>query len=66
MKGIGIILLFIITISFVTDQEIWAFSEPPTKDEKQFMSTLYLIGFVGIYGGIIYLRKSYEMKTNSK
>jgi len=30
------------------------------------MSSLYLVGFVAIYGGVIYLRKSMEVKSTPK
>jgi hypothetical protein len=47
---------------FVAGQEAFAFSEPPTKGEKQLMSILFLAGFVVIYTGIIYVRKSSQIK----
>ncbi len=62
MKRIGILLAIIVISGFVAGQEAFAFSEPPTKDEKQFMSILFLAGFVGIYTGIIYVRKSSQIK----
>lgn len=51
---------------FITGQEVFAYSEPPTKDEKQFMSALFLAGFVGIYAGIIYVKKASEIKLEAK
>ena len=65
MKRIGILLALIVVSGFMAGQEAFAFSEPPTKDEKQFMSALFLAGFVGIYGGVIYLRKSSEIKVKN-
>ena len=65
MKRIGIVLALIVISGFMAGQEAFAFSEPPTKDEKQFMSALFLAGFVGIYGGVIYLRKSSEIKVKN-
>ncbi len=67
MKRIGI-LLALVAISgliavVVAGQDAFAYSEPPTKDEKQFMSVVFLSGFVGIYAGIIYLRKITEIKV---
>ena len=65
MKRIGMLLALVVISGFMTGQEAFAFSEPPTKDEKQFMSALFLAGFVGIYGGVIYLRKSSEIKVKN-
>ncbi len=62
MKRIGILLAIVVISGFVAGQEAFAFSEPPTKDEKQFMSILFLAGFVGIYTSIIYVRKSSQIK----
>jgi len=64
MRRIGI-LFAIVVISgviagYIASQEAFAFSEPPTKDEKQFMLVVFLSGFVGIYASIIYLRKITE------
>ncbi len=61
MKKIGVLLALVVISGFVAGQEAFAFSEPPTKDEKQFMSILFLAGFVGIYTGIIYVRKSSQI-----
>ena len=66
MKRIGIVLALIVISGFFAGQEAFAFSDPPTKDEKQFMSALFLAGFVGIYGGVIYLRKSSEIKVRAR
>ena len=66
MKRIGIILALVVILGFITAQEAYAFSEPPTKEEKQFMSAVFLAGFVGIYGGVIYLRKSSEIQVKPK
>ena len=66
MKRIGILLAFVIISGFIAGQEAYAFSEPPTKTEKQFMSALFLTGFVGIYAGIIYARKSTEIKVKNR
>ena len=67
MKRIGI-LLALVAISgliavVVAGQDAFAYSEPPTKDEKQFMSAVFLTGFVGIYAGIIYARKSSQIQV---
>ncbi len=48
---------------FFAGQEAFASSEPPTKDEKQFMSAVFLTGFIGIYAGIIYARKSTQIQV---
>ena len=66
MKGISILVALAIVSGIVLSQEAFADSDPPTKDEKQFMSGLYLVGFVVIYGGVIYLRKSMEIKSTPK
>ena len=63
MKRIGILLAIIVISGFIAGQEAFAFSEPPTKNEKQFMSAVFLTGFVGIYAGIIYARKSTEIQV---
>ena len=62
MKRIGVLLAIVVFAGFVAGQEAFAFSDPPTKDEKQFMSILFLAGFVIIYTGIIYVRKSTQIK----
>ncbi len=62
MKKIGVLLAIVVISGFVAGQEAFAFSEPPTKDEKQFMLILFLAGLVGIYTGIIYVRKSSQIK----
>ncbi len=62
MKRIGVLLAIVVFAGFVAGQEAFAFSDPPTKDEKQFMSILFLAGFVIIYTGIIYVRKSSQIK----
>ena len=66
MKGIAILVALAIVSVIVISQEAFADSDPPTKDEKQFMSGIFLLGFVGIYGGVIYLHKSREIKSMSK
>ena len=63
MKGIGIILALIIFSGFISGQEVFGYVDPGTKEDKEFMSGVFLIGFVVIYGGIIYLRKSSEIET---
>ena len=65
MIRIGILLALVVISGFVAGQEAFAFSDPPTKDEKQFMSAMFLAGFVGIYAGIIYVRKSTEIKVRN-
>lgn len=65
MKRIGILIALIVISGFIASQEAFAFSEPPTKDEKQVVSAVFLTGFVGIYAGIIYMRKSSEIKVRN-
>ena len=65
MKRIGILLALVVVSGFIAGEEAFAFSEPPTKDEKQFMSALFLTGFVGIYAIVIYLRKSSEIEIRN-
>jgi len=62
LKRIGVLLAIVVISGFVAGQEAFAFSEPPTQNEKQFMSIIFLAGFVGIYTGIIYVRKSSQIK----
>lgn len=63
MKGIGFVLALVIISGFISGQEVFGYVEPGTKEDKEFMSGVFLIGFVAIYGGIIYLRKSSELET---
>lgn len=65
MRRIGILLALIVVSGFIAGEEAFAFSEPPTKDEKQFMSAVFLTGFVGIYAIVIYLRKSSEIEIRN-
>jgi len=64
MRRIGIffalVMVSAVFAGYIASQEAFAFSEPPTKDEKQFMLVVFLSGFVGIYASIIYLRKITE------
>ena len=64
MRRIGILFTLVVIsgviAGYIASQEAFAFSEPPTKDEKQFMLVVFLSGFVGIYASIIYLRKITE------
>ena len=66
LKRIGVLFAMIVISGFIAGQEAFAFSEPPTKDEKQMMSAMFLAGFVGIYAGIIYVRKSTEIKVKTR
>jgi hypothetical protein len=63
LKRIGILLALVVISGFFAGQEAFASSEPPTKDEKQFMSAVFLTGFIGIYAGIIYARKSSQIQV---
>ncbi len=63
MKGIGVVVALIIISGFISGQEVFGYNEPGTKEDKQFMSGVFLIGFVAIYGGIIYMCKSSEIKS---
>ena len=64
MRRIGIFFALVVIsgvfAGYIASQEAFAFTEPPTKDEKQFMLVVFLSGFVGIYASIIYLRKIAE------
>ena len=66
MKGFGIVMALIIISGCVSGQEVFGFVEPGTKEDKNFMSSIFLVGFVVIYGGIIYLRKSSQIETIQK
>lgn len=63
MKGIGIVLALVLFSGFISGQEVFGFTEPGSKEDKEFMSGVFLIGFVVIYGGIIYMRKASEIKS---
>jgi hypothetical protein len=63
MKGIGFVLALVIISGFISGQEVFGYVEPGTKEAKEFMSGVFLIGFVVVYGGIIYLGKSSEIET---
>jgi hypothetical protein len=63
MKGLGVILALVIISGFISGQQVFGFTDPGTKEDKEFMSSVFLIGFVVIYGGIIYLGKSSEIET---
>ena len=63
IKGIGILFALIITAGFISSQEVYGYLEPATKEDKQFMSGVFLVGFVVIYGGVIYLRKTSKIES---
>jgi len=63
MKGIGLVLAVVIISGFISSQEVFGYVDPGTKEDKEFMSGVFLIGFVVIYGVIIYMRKSSEIET---
>ena len=63
MKGIGLVIALVIISGFISGQEVFGYVDPGTKEDKEFMSGVFLIGFVVIYGGIIYMRKSSEIET---
>jgi len=63
MKGIGLVLALVIFSGFISGQEVFGLTDPGTKEDKEFMSGVFLIGFVVIYSGIIYLRKSSQVET---
>ena len=65
MIWFGVIFTFMIISGSIAGQDALAYSDPPTKDKKQFMSGVFLVGFVGIYGGAIYLHKASDMKKIS-
>ena len=65
MIWFGVIFAFMIISGLVAGQDALAYSDPPTKDKKQFVSGVFLVGFVGIYSGAIYLHKASEMKKVS-
>jgi hypothetical protein len=60
--GFGILFAFMVVSGLITSQDALAYTNPPVKDTKQFMSGVFLVGFIGIYGGTIYLHKTSEMK----
>jgi hypothetical protein len=63
MKGICLVFALVIISGFISSQDVFGLTDPGTKEDKEFMSGVFLIGFVVIYGGIIYLRKSSEIET---
>ena len=66
MKGLGIVMALVIISGFVAGQEVFGYVEPGTKEDKEFMSGIFLVGFVIIYGGVIYLRKSTQLEVLKK
>lgn len=59
---LGMIFAFMIISGLVAGQDAFAYTDTPTKETKQLMSGVFLVGFIGIYGGAIYLHKTSEMK----
>jgi hypothetical protein len=62
MMMLGMIFAFMIISGLVAGQDAFAYTDTPTKETKQLMSGVFLVGFIGIYGGAIYLHKTSEMK----
>ena len=58
----GILFTFMIISGLIASQNAMALSEEPTKENKQVVSGIFLIGFVGMYGGVIYMHKASETK----
>ena len=52
------IFILILFASFVINEKAFGFAEFPPKQQTQLVGSFALAGFVGIYGTIIYLRKS--------
>jgi len=48
----------ILFASFVINEKAFGFAEFPPKEQTQLIGSFALAGFVGMYGFIIYLRKS--------
>lgn len=57
-KGKAMIFFLILFASFVANEKAFGFAEFPPKQQTQLVGSFALAGFVGIYGLIIYLRKS--------
>lgn len=62
MIGLSIVFAFMIISGLIAGQDALAYTDSPTKDKKQIMSGVFLVGFVAIYGGAIYLHKTSETK----
>ena len=60
------IFLLILFASFVINEKAFGFAEFPPKQQTQLIGSFALAGFVGIYGFIIYLRKSDYMQFSKQ
>ena len=60
------IFLLILFASFVINEKAFGFAEFPPKQQTQFIGSFALAGFVGIFGFIIYLRKSDYQQLSKK
>jgi len=45
MKGICLVFALVIISGFISSQEVFGLTDPGTKEDKEFMSGVFLIGF---------------------
>ena len=43
LKGIGFVLAVVIISGFISSQEVFGYVDPGTKEDKEFMSGVFLI-----------------------
>jgi len=65
LKELTVVLGMVLFFSFVASQEVYSDIEDPTKEQKQYVAALFLVGFVGVFGLFIYLRKSHHSNNLS-
>ena len=65
MKGM-VVFLAIMVIAVILNQEAFADDYWLPKEQKQPAAAVFLLGFVGVYGMMIYLRKSQTMNVFEK
>jgi len=65
LKKLAVVLGMVLFFSFMVSQEVYSDIGDSTKEQKQFVAALFLVGFVGIFGFFIYLRKSHQSNNLS-
>jgi hypothetical protein len=54
----------ILVTSYFYSQDAFAYSDSSIKEQNQFKMSLFLAGFVGIYGMAIYMQKKNQTRKN--